>query len=344
MSRLILPFSLVALLFSVSASTAIEDFTEPVGVYKFSAKVGRNTFTPGLVSEKRFHGPLANIHVAGSTDSVIQISGVSWPWGFLGETPDGVPTHYVEFIPPTQDPPHPAEGLTVDIRFNAGGSIAVKLDMAGVNAFQLTAADGSPIPGLEVCIRPHATLKSIFENSVPMITPFSDKIIILDENGAASRFVYNNFTGKWVDQLFNSADHQIVYPGQGIIFVVGGPVEKELIIGGGNLAHVKTTPTRVSLYGGVTNLIGQVNPLSASTGRLGDLGFENVFVGSADLDDKITVFQNPLGGAAPQYGRLFGRIINTVTFQSANEVPIRYSEAFKVFPINDTHIVLPPGF
>jgi hypothetical protein len=221
-----------------------------LGFYKFTAPAGNTAWSAGLVTKTDFQSKATSV-ASGSPNSTITQAAPAWTAGTVFNL------HYVEFL---DDPATPAAepwtGLILDIVSNTDSTLAVKgtfASFAGLGATPLYA------------IRKHATLGTLFANGAGL-NAFGDVVTLFQSDGSLLQSLYNGAGG-----FVNASDfvtpttNAIVYPGQGWVLTTSAPTE--ITIGGGEVAYVKSTPTKVPIFSapaGVINLLGPVTPLVAT--------------------------------------------------------------------------------
>jgi hypothetical protein len=155
-------------------------------------------------------------------------------------------SHYVEII---SDGVTSHEGLILDIKSNAAGSVDVYVPSGYVPGASITYA-----------IRKHATLSSLFPAGSGLVD-YEDIVALYNENGVKSVFELDG--GAWIRSSNGAAaENTVIYPGQGMVITCAAA--RTILVGGTELAYVKNTNTRVPLYiapGGVPNIVGIINPL-----------------------------------------------------------------------------------
>ncbi len=250
--------------------------SQVIGFYKFQAPAGVSLWTCALTTKKEFQGQSTSM--SAGTHSTITQSGASW-------TPGGFGLHFVEIVE------GPWAGLVLDIVQNTANSVQVdgNLGPAGFNLGQ----------NFKYAIRKHTTLGSIFRNGAGL-NAFDDSITLLYDNGTRQKFFYDDTPpGRIVaDDFSTNRDNEIVYPAQGFLLNCSGL--RTLTFGGGEVSYVKDTPTKVPLYAGTVNFVGQMNPVVAPSPLNATAGNERSALGSPALgladsnlneyDDLITLY------------------------------------------------------
>ncbi len=313
------------LLVPVLSVCAVEDSTDPVGIYKFQVQQGSNLFVPGLVTRKEFQGALTGAAPV-SPNSALIVADAGWTPGAFNETASQ-PTHYAEIV----ESGHPSEGLIFDIVSNTATTLNVAIEAADFDALNLAGTES-------ICVRAHTTLASVFKNAT--ITSFSDFVIVYNDDGTYTTYIYNGTD--WLDlATFLPASNRCVYPGQGLVFV--SDADKDLVIGGDVLSHVKLDPTRVSVYKNALNLVGQVNPLTTLGGPLGALALPDSLSAFSDYVQLYTTEGNDLmlSGTYISNG---SQMLNLATFLPSDNDFLEFGVGISVIPSNDLSILIPPGF
>lgn len=247
-----------------------------IGYYKFQAPSGVSLWTCALTTKKEFQGQSTS--VAAAANSTITQSGATW-------TPSAFNLHFVEIVE------GPWAGLVLDIVQNTATTVQVEgnLGAAGFNLGQ----------SFKYAIRKHATLGSIFKSGAGL-NAFDDSITLLYDNGTRKKFFYDDTApGHIVAEDFSTVkDNEIVYPGQGMLLSCTG--SRTLTFGGGEVSYVKDTPTKIPLYAGKVNFVGQMNPVVALNPLGGAASNERTAIAStafgladsnlSEYDDLITVY------------------------------------------------------
>ena len=245
MKRLALPIVLASGLLAQIASAQVSSSTPVLGYYKFTAPAGTSLWTCGFVRKKEFQGAATSI-TPGAVYSVINQTGATFP---------AFTNSYVEILSGT------SAGLVLDIVSNTATSITVAGNLTG-------------IPGTSTyCVRKHNTIGTVFAAGGGL-SAGADTVALIGETGTQV-FSFNGAT--WEDADLNDATEVVIYPGQG--FIIGAGAARTVTFGGNDVSYVKTGPTKVSLYPGIANLVGLVNPL----------------VATAPADPLFATAQNPLG-------------------------------------------------
>lgn len=253
MKRIALPLLLASTML-VKVASAQSSSTPVIGYYKFDVPAGSSIWTCGFVTKKDFQGAMSS-KVDGAQSVITQ----------TGATFGSLTNHYVEILS------GPNTGLIVDVVSNTATTVTVDGDLSAVAS---TAT---------YCIRKHNTLGSIFSSGGGLAAG-SDTVALIGEAGT-SVYSYNGFN--WEDADLNDASDVKIYPGQG--FIIGASAPATVTFGGNEVSYVKTGPTMISLYAGVPNLIGLVNPLVGSApadeNLLGTYSFVSSLVAGVDTVD-----------------------------------------------------------
>jgi hypothetical protein len=151
------------------------------------------------------------------------------------------PTHYADVVTGVH------EGLLLDISSNS--TTALTLNGAAPVAVRGTT--------LQVAIRQHVTLSKIVQGATGL-SPDDDSVTIFNpQTGARTAVTYVGAPD--VFQVGgNPAGHFPIYPGTGVVFTTGAPVVLNF------MGEVKPTKTMISLSSTGTNIVGPLNPASAT--------------------------------------------------------------------------------
>lgn len=301
-----------------------------IGYYKFQAPTGVSLWTCALTTKKDFQGQSTSVTAAAT--STINQTGANW-------TPGAFNLHFVEVVE------GPWAGLVLDVISNTASTVVVdgNLGAAGFNLGQ----------NFKYAIRKHTTLGSIFRNGAGL-NPFDDSITLLYDNGTSKKFYFDDTPpGQIVASDFTTnRDNEIVYPGQGMLLNCSGA--RTLTFGGGEVSYVKDTPTKIPLYAGKVNFIGQMNPVVA----LNPLGTpavnERTAIASAsygladsglnEYDDLINVY-GQTNGVFTKLGSFFydlgaDTIVDTNGNPTGTNVP--HGVAITIKPTGDRYYTQPP--
>jgi hypothetical protein len=245
------PLSFLGVAFAAGLIPSVapaQSSTPVLGFYKFTAPTGNSAWTAGLITKTDFQGRATSVS-SGTPNSTITQAAPAWSSGTT------FPLHYVEFLDDPATPSvEPWTGLVLDIEGNTDTTLTVKGTL-------------SAFPGLGAtplyCIRKHATLATLFVNGAGL-NPFGDIVTLYQPNGSILQSIYDG-AGGFLSALdfFTPTTDTIVYPGQGWVLTVTVPTE--ITIGGGEVAYVKSTPTKIPLYSNTINLLGPVTPLVATS-------------------------------------------------------------------------------
>jgi hypothetical protein len=325
---------------NVNAQTLTLAFSSKVGYYTFDVQSGSNLIVSGLVTKKEFQGTISAVTSGGSTTTITLSSG-SVTAGALDDV-GGNPTHYVELVG------HPtAEGLVCDVKSNTATQVVLHMTDPQCAAANLVVDDA-------VCIRSHVTLGNLYESAKAGTAPDvpaagQDLVTLFDDTGGSTTFLYTGdapTTQDWLNTGTGvSGDSQIVYPGQGMIYV--SDIAKSLRVGGAKVSHVKDGPTRVPVYVSAINLVGQVNPLNGTAGTMGGLGLTDPVTGIEPGTDVVTLFNN-IGGSFQQIAQYISNgsnLLNTGTGLNGDPDLIDFTEGIlvSVGGTADLGLLLPSG-
>ena len=219
--------------------------TGVVGFYPVSLPQGNSAWVCGLVTQEEFVGAPISVTTNGSGKAVVSFSDVNW-------SPGTFPLHYAE--------PQSGicQGLAIDILSHTTNSLTLDTTPAAAG---LTTA-------VVLAVRKHATIGGLLPTSGGL-TPFSDSITLINTSGLQQTYYFNNISGYWINGANVNSNNVVMRPGQGMIIQVGSA--KTLMLGTGEVCHVKATPSKARAYPGVPNILGPLNPLGSNT-TLGALG------------------------------------------------------------------------
>jgi hypothetical protein len=234
-----------------------------VGFYSVSLPVGNSPWVCGLVTADLYQSEILSVTADTDGKALVTFDAPDFTAGVFD-------LHYAEPLSGS------AAGLAIDILSNTTDTI--KLDAtpteAGVSA------------GTIMVIRKHATLGSLFPGGGGFAS-LDDSISLRDATGKQFTYLWNGITSKWISGTINDANNVLVRPGQGMIIQVS--TAKNIVLGNGDVCHVKTTPTRVQLIANnKINIVGPLNP-TASDYTLGTL---NIVSALSPLDDSLVILKS----------------------------------------------------
>jgi hypothetical protein len=244
-------------------------YTTPVGYYDADVKAGGNLFVPGLVNSTVFAG-----EITASGSNTLTVAAASLTANAFNELPasagpPAVPvraTHYVEITEAGAN-----QGVVLDIVSNTDTVITLASDISALS-----------LAGTEtIAVRPHVTLKALFENEEANIGVFSDTATFYEADASLVGYFFDG-TNWTSDGVAPDGNTRPISPGTGFVFNVIADVG--LTITG----EVKASPTVVQLNGGsVVNIVGAVNPLVGTDDTVQSLGFAAL----AAFQDSITLYE-----------------------------------------------------
>ena len=258
-----------ALFSGASLSQGQAATTSIVGFYTLPVPAGNSLWVPGLVGPDVYQAAAAS--VASDTDgkALVQFTSPGWTGGEFT-------SHYAE--PQSGS----SAGLAIDIVSNTTDTIKLNT----------TAAASGLTPGMVFILRKHATLAGMLPDGGGFL-PFNDTIGIFGSTGLQFTYLWNSASSKWINGLGVDSSNVIVRPGQGVVIQAKNALS--VTLGKGEVAFVKTTPTQITAYPGVPNMIGPVTPLEGTT-TIGSLG---LLASLAAFNDSIVVLTP---GSLAQFG------------------------------------------
>ena len=231
-------------LFSVPAAFGQGATSGIVGFSSLSCPAGTTLIVPTLVNSSVFQGQAA---ISSDGLSVTPTTAPAWTTGVYSKTTFGggapnYPKYYAEVVAGAN------EGQIFDIDSNS--STALTLISAVPTTLGLRGTT------VQVAIRQHMTLDKMVQGATGL-TAFADAVSIFNPNGTQTGRNYDGTS--WLDESFNfSVGHTVIYPGTGLVFTAASPVTFTV------MGEVKPTKTKVPMYAGATNIVGPVNPASAT--------------------------------------------------------------------------------
>ena len=244
----------LAAFFTVSSAKA-DSTTGVVGFYPVSLPSGNSAWVCGLVTQEAFVGAPTTVTSDVNGKAVVTFSDVDWAVGTF-------PLHYAE--------PQSGicQGLAIDILSHTANSITL----------DTTPAAAGLSTSVVLTVRKHATIGGLLPTSGGL-TPFSDSISIINSSGLQQTYYFNNIAGYWITGANVNSTNAVIRPGQGMIIQVN--TAKTLMLGTGEVCHVKSTPSKTRAYPGVPNILGPINPLGNNT-TLGALGVRTSLLAWSD--------------------------------------------------------------
>lgn len=234
-------------------------YSSVVGYSSSNLSAGQYIYSPTFVKASLFQG--SGIVSSGT----LPVSGISTaslsPTAYSDGRPN-YPRSYVEIL--------------------SGSSSGVSYDITSVSANSVTVADlPASLNGTTVqfVIRPHVTLADIF-TATTGFGEYSDAIAIYNSDGTiALRYLAGGVVT--LDDFTTEAGHTPIYPGNGVILNVSGPVSLTAT------GEVKASITRVPVYPGVNNVVGTLNPSSGLNATS-----SNLATSLSAYSDAATIYSN----------------------------------------------------
>ncbi len=263
----------VTLLVALSPACLYAASSNVIGFYSVTVPAGNSAWVSGLVGPDVYEGAATSVVADVDGKALVTFASPGWSGGDF-------PLHYAEPLSGT------SSGLAIDILSNT-------TDTLKLNA---TPAAAGLTNGMVFVVRKHATLKGLLPDGGGF-APFQDTIALFNSAGVQNTYFFNDGTSTWISILGADASNVVVRPGQGFIIQVAAQLT--LTLGKGEVAYVKSTPTRITANAKVPNLVGALNPLSGSA-TLGTLGI----VSNLEVFNDSVVTLNP------------GSLVQTGTFLS----------------------------
>jgi hypothetical protein len=231
-------------LFSVPAAFGQGATSGIVGFSSLSCPAGTTLVVPTLVNSNVFQGA-ASVSSDGLTITPTTTAG--WTVGAYNATSFTAPTtNYPKFYAEIVSGAN--EGLIFDIASNS----ATALTMA--SAITPSGIRGTTV---QIAIRQHVTLDKIVQGATGL-TAFVDAVNLFEPNGSTSTRIFDG--ASWVAGDYTTpAGHSIVYPGTGFSFSAAAPVAFNF------MGEVKPTKTKVPMFQSGVNIVGNLNPASATS-------------------------------------------------------------------------------
>jgi hypothetical protein len=233
-----------------------------VGFYSVSVPVGNSPWVCGLVTADLYQSEIQSVTADTDGRALVTFDNPGWTAGAFN-------LHYAEPLSGS------AAGLAIDIVSNTVSTIKL-------NA---TPTEAGLSAGVVMVIRKHATLGSLFPNGAGFAS-LDDSVSLRDTAGKQNTYLWNGITSKWISGTINDANNVTVRPGQGMVIQVSAA--KTIVLGNGEVCHVKTTPTRVKVIANnKINFVGPLNP-TASDYTLGTLTLASAMT---PLDDSLVILK-----------------------------------------------------
>lgn len=283
-----------------SAASGAESFSPILGYYSFDVPAGNSMWVCGLVKAKDHQGGMDNVSFSVSNGETTIIE------NDRDLTELTLDKHYVEIIDDGGDGTW--NGLVLDIKPGSAtaNSLVVLEDLQSFTGLGTDSV---------FAIREHNTLGDLFPEGAGFPSDFVDSLTLFypDLVTPSKTYVVGDLgTGRFWRQptdIFASADDEVVYPGQGMLFNL--QATSEVLIGKNGISHVKDTPTITKVTGGFINLVGLVNPLVV-TDPLDPLYPSTVMLDQLALKDELTPFTETIGFFQP------GDLLDAGTFTPSN--------------------------
>lgn len=247
----------------VSAATS-----DIVGFYNITVPAGNSAWVCGLVTDASYEGAAVAVSADVDGKALVQFSAPGW-------TVNEFNLHYAE--PQTGA----SSGLAINVLSNTADTLKLDVAPAALSA------------GTVFVVRKHTTLAGMMPDGGGF-QAFVDSIA-LHGTGGHRTYIFNSFTQTWVTLSGGvNSNNVIVRPGEG--FVIQMVTGKTVMLGKGEVCHLKTTPTKIVVHPNVVNLIGQMNPLAGQSTTLNSLGLAGTMAASQDAVIPLTAGSLSQGG------------------------------------------------
>lgn len=267
------------LLFMGSSARLFAGSSSIAGWYSVTVPQGNSSWTCGLVCADLYEGAAVTVTAdPGDGKALVSFSSPGWAGGEFTK-------HHAEPLTGT------SAGLAIDVLSNTTDTL--KLDT--------TPAASGLTSGMTFVLRKHATLAGLMPDGGGFLA-FNDSIGLFETNGAQKLYYWNG--SNWYASNGDNANGVVIRPAQGFIFQVNTALT--ITLGKGEVAYVKSTPTKIRASSGVPNLVGALNPLGTTT-TLGALGITS----SLQVFNDSVVTLNP--GTLAQTGTFLSNGSNLIT-------------------------------
>ena len=252
----------VALLLAASSPASKAATSGIVGFYNVNVPQGNSAWVSALVGPDTFQGAAVSVTADVDGKALVTFNAPGWNVGDF-------PLHYAEPQSGT------AQGLAIDVLSNTTDTLKLSVTptASGITA------------GTVVTVRKHATLKGLIPDGGGL-APFEDTIALFSATAKQTLYTFDSGTSTWITFLGADSSNVVIRPGQG--FVITSKFAITLTLGKGEVAYVKSTPTRITVSSKAPNLIGALNPLGSTT-TLGSLGIAS----SLDVFNDSVITLNP---------------------------------------------------
>lgn len=267
------------LLFMGSSARLCAGSSSIAGWYSVTVPQGNSSWTCGLVCADLYEGAAVTVTAdPGDGKALVSFSSPGWTGGEFTK-------HHAEPLSGA------SAGLAIDVLSNTTDTL--KLDT--------TPAASGLTSGMTFVLRKHATLAGLMPDGGGFLA-FNDSIGLFETNGAQKLYYWNG--SNWYASNGDNANGVVIRPAQGFVLQVNAALT--ITLGKGEVAYVKSTPTKIRASSGVPNLVGALNPLGTTT-TLGALGITTSM--QAFNDSVVTL--NP--GTLAQTGTFLSNGSNLIT-------------------------------
>ena len=322
---------------SASAQTTLTSSTPVIGFYKQTVQPGNNPLVCGLVTKKLFQGAMTS-HSPGTTNSIINQSGVTWNAGQFQQSanPATDSSHYIEILSGVHT------GLALDIVSNTSTSLTVEGNTSALPANPVASLAGTE----SYCIRKHATLGQILPNGGGL--DVSDTVTLYNSNNTSTLVSWGGTI--WEDAFSGDDKGALpIYPGQGFVVNHVANTTVTLTVGGGEVSYVKIGDTKVPLYfsanpaKALRNMVGPVNPLISSTGPADTTPLAS-FGLTAGLQSSDVIQLTPANGpfsSSSSYGVEGSSIIDNFSGDDVTASPVRNGTSIRIRTAGNRIVTIP---
>ncbi|MEM8955858.1 MAG: hypothetical protein AAGD22_17010 [Verrucomicrobiota bacterium] len=325
-SLVLLPLLALSAFICCVSNVQSQAFSDIVGFYHVDLQPNSNLVVSGLTTKKEFQGVVT---ITGGTDSSsFTLSSGSLTAGALNEVTTlgdtiTVPSAYMKILTAGA-----GENQVIDVISNTAGQIVGNITNDQLTSLGLSG--GSAV----VAVRKHVTIQSLFEAADNVAS--GDRIDIFDDSGSKVRLLRSG--ENWFNESFQNANAFPIYPAQGILYISTGA--KSVRIGTEQVSYFDEAESKITVYSGAVNLVGQVNPLNGENGTLAGTGLQD----SLSASDRVDVFQN-VGGTFQKVGRYFvsGGNWFDESFVNSNSVVVPFTSAFNIISASDQAVGVENG-
>lgn len=290
-------------------------YTTPSGYTSSTIPAGNNPFAPGLTHDDTHSATMIGI-VESGTDTTISFA----PSSFTAAEFDAgtlYPLYYLEITDPGAAG---NQGYVFDVLSNTDFKIVVPVRLG--TDFGLSGTE-------QITVRKHMTVGDLFESATGLAA-FSDSVKFFHDDNTTTSLFWDGTN--WTPDF--ATDHSTfpIYPGSGFLTVFGGEVNVTVF------GAVKTTPTKVPVYGGAINFVSGLTPVDTTVGDL------NLVPSLAPFSENIKMF-NQDGTLSELASYFTDGLVMTKDFATDHGAdPVSNSDSFLLNVGSDKYWTVPAAY